>query len=115
MQQDLSARTLRFGVTVVKLVRSSSKDYSSAIIFNQLLRAGTSVGANYEEAQSASSRNDFIYKVSIALKEARETRYWLRIISEAGLIKPSFTEELLQECEELIKIMTVIVKKSKGK
>jgi four helix bundle protein len=75
----------------------------------QLLRSGTSIGANAEEATAAQSRNDFLSKMSIASKEARETRYWLRLLKESHLVDLDYTEAL-EHVEELIRILTSIVK-----
>lgn len=113
MVEDLSDRTLKFAIEVTRMVRSSPKDYSIAIILNQLLRSATSIGANFEEAQNASSRDDFIYKISLSLREARETRFWLRVITGSGVISNLKLAALLNESEELMKILTTIAKKSK--
>ncbi len=82
---------------------------------NQLLRSGTSIGANVEEGQAAQSEADFLSKYSIACKEARETRYWLRLLSESGIISPEELVDLMAECNELTAILTAIVKKVKAK
>jgi four helix bundle protein len=74
-----------------------------------LLKSGTSVGSNVEEAQAAQSKKDFISKMSIAAKEARETHYWLRLLKYGGYIT---TDELLKDCEEIIRLLTSIVKSS---
>jgi len=76
----------------------------------QLLRAGTSVGANVEEALAASSRKDFGARMSIASKEAREANYWLRLLVDAGILTGRAGSELLDASEELVKILTSIVK-----
>ena len=78
---------------------------------NQLLRSGTSVGANIEEGQAAQSKADFVSKYSIARKEARETNYWLRLLAESETVSHEQTKELLAECNELIAILTTIIKK----
>ncbi len=79
----------------------------------QLLRSGTSVGANVEEAGSAESRKDFIHKYSIACKEARESHYWLRLLTASELIPKDRLEPLIAESNELIAILTTIIKKSR--
>ncbi|MFZ4666730.1 MAG: four helix bundle protein [Prochlorotrichaceae cyanobacterium] len=82
----------------------------------QLLRSGTSIGANIEESQAAESTADFIHKLSISLKEARETRYWLLLLSESELVKNSRLQPLLNELEEVIKIIiSLIVSKKRNK
>ncbi len=82
---------------------------------NQLLRSGTSIGANVEEAQAGHSKADFVYKINIALKEARESRYWLSLISEASLIPSNKLAEIINETEELIKILFSISQSGKKK
>ena len=79
-------------------------------ISSQLLRSGTSIGANVEEALAGQSRKDFFAKMSIASKEARETNYWLRLIKDAGILHGQESQNLLEASEELVKILTSIVK-----
>ncbi len=81
----------------------------------QLLRSGTSVGANIEEAIGGSSKRDFIHKLEIAYKESRETRYWLRLLKESNLLEKKLAESFISDCEELIKILTAILNASKSK
>lgn len=83
------------------------------VISKQLLKAGTSIGANVEEAQQAQSKKDFIAKLSISLKEANETRYWLRLISDSSKEDQKSAHLLIQEVEELIRLLTAIIKKAK--
>ena len=80
----------------------------------QILRAGTSIGANVEEALAGISRADFIAKMSIASKEARESHYWLRILRDSKLVPAKDIEPLLAECESLLRILTAIVKTSQS-
>ncbi len=80
------------------------------IISKQLLKCSTSIGANIEEATAGSSRKDFCSKMAIASKEAREARYWLRLISDSNLVEGFDFSELLSEIEEIIRILTKIVK-----
>ena len=77
---DLRQRSFRFAVDVLLLLRTTSNSKESDVIKYQLSKAGTSVGANYEESQATNSRADFRYKISICLKEIREANYWLRIM-----------------------------------
>ena len=84
----------------------------SRMLGKQLFRAGTSIGSNIEEAQGGQSRADFISKISIARKEARETLYWLRLLSEAKFISPGKLNDITSECNELISILTAIIKKT---
>ena len=79
----------------------------------QLLRSGTSIGANVAEAQQAQSKQDFVHKMSIALKEASETDYWIRLLHATDYLTDKEMESILCDCEELEKMLTVIVKKAK--
>jgi four helix bundle protein len=110
--QTIPDRTFKFGVKIVELVTKLPRSASGFAISSQIVRSGTSVGANVEEAQNAGSKKEFIRSMTIALKEARETHYWLRIIKESGLVKISL-ESLIGENLEIIKILTSSVKKAK--
>lgn len=112
---DITERTYKFGVEIIKLVKSSSKGFSSSVLLGQLVRSGTSIGANVEEAQNASSKNDFTYRVGIALREARETRYWLRLLVDSGTISGEKILRLIDENTQLVRILSSIVKNSKSK
>jgi len=85
------------------------KDQHEFVLSKQLLRSGTSIGANVEEATAAISKKDFAHKMSISSKEARETKYWLRLIQHSQIVETDVTE-LLKQVEELIRILTSIVK-----
>jgi four helix bundle protein len=109
---DIKERTFLFGVRVVKLVGRLPRNVAGLEIGRQLIRAGTSVGANVEEAQSGESKRDFVHKVGIAVKEAREARYWLRIV-KATLLQDAEVDALIQEADELVRIIATIINKSK--
>ena len=111
---DIKARSFEFAVRVIKLVEKLSKNLAGYKIGGQLLEAGTSAGANIEEATGGFSKKDFTYKMRVALKEARESNYWLRLIKVSELFKGDELVFLLKESEELRKILTSIVKTSKG-
>ena len=114
--QDIQERTLNFAVRVVKLCQFLSRQNSVAgVLYKQLIRSGTSIGANVREAQSAQSDRDFLHKLEIALKEARETEYWLIILIEADVVPELRIKLLKQESEEIIKILVVKTKKIKHK
>lgn len=87
---------------------------SAAAISNQIIRSGTSIGANAQEALSAHSKQDFIYKTNIALGESRETLYWLKLIKELKLVEPDEIEPVIREAEEITKILGAIVSKARG-
>ena len=108
-------KALDFAVKIVKLtnnLKENAKDYTMS---NQLLRSGTSIGANYSEAQFASSHKDFINKVTIALKEASETQYWLELLYKTDYLSQSEFENIFNECCELSRILASIVKTAKNK
>lgn len=113
-ENDLTLRLLNFSISVIKVLRKLPNDTEYKAIKHQLIRSSSSTGANYEEAQGASSKPDFNNKVHIALKEIRESNYWLKIIS--GINKDKKLEmtvgRLIQESEELKKILGSISSKS---
>jgi len=113
--QEIGQRAFAFAVRVVKLCRAMEKKPGvSWTLANQLLRSGTSVGANLEESKGGQSRADYLSKVSIALKEARETHYWLRLLVASEVIAESQLEPMLDECNQITAILTTIVKKIKA-
>lgn len=110
---DICERTFQFALRIVRLCQwLERKPGTARTLSRQILRAGTSVAANIEEGQAGQSRADFVSKYSIARKEARETRYWLRLLAASGIAKESQLEELLAEAEELVKILASIIKKT---
>lgn len=112
--RDIKERTFGFSLEVIRLVQKlDERSIVSKIIGKQVLRSGTSIGANVEEAQAGQSRADFNSKYSIALKEARETVYWLRLLNESGLAPKQDCEALLQEADEISRILGSIIVKSK--
>jgi four helix bundle protein len=98
-----------FALQIIKLCTQLRCDRHYEIS-SQLLRSGTSIGANVEEALAGQSRKDFFAKMSIASKEARERNYWLRLIKDAGLFEKQHLQKLISESDELVKILTSIVK-----
>ncbi len=98
-----------FALAVVRLC-TQLKEQKQFEIASQLLRCGTSIGANVEEALAGYSRREFAAKMSIALKEAREANYWLRLLTDAEILVDDRGKELLDQSEELIRILTSIVK-----
>jgi four helix bundle protein len=101
--------TYEFALRIIELYRMlvSANEY---VLSKQLLKAGTSIGANVEEAIAGQSRADFLSKMSIASKEARESKYWLRLIKDSKLLDESSVNPLLAESSEIIRILTSIVK-----
>ncbi len=101
-------KSFAFALQVISLYRQLQAE-REFVLSKQLLRSGTSIGANVEEAVAAQSRNDFLSKMAIASKEARETRYWLMLLRESGLASMKF-DAPISAIEELIRILTSIVK-----
>ena len=111
MATDIKVRTFNFSVRVVRLCQSlDSVPSVSRTLANQLLRSGTSIGANVEEAHGSQSKADFIAKMYIACKEARETHYWLRLLIATDLVAEGKLAPLLDESNQLVAILTSIVK-----
>jgi len=102
-------KTYRFALEIIFLYKKM-RDQNEFILSKQIVRAGTSIGANVEEATAAQSRKDFISKMSISSKEARETNYWLRLLRDSNLCEGIDYNESIKESEEIIKILTSIVK-----
>ena len=108
---DLEKRLIDFAVRVIGVVESLPNTRAGNHIASQLIRSGTSPAPNYGEAQSAESRNDFIHKIKIVLKELRETKVWLEIITRKRMVKSgSPKKELITECNVLISIFVTSVK-----
>lgn len=105
---EIQDRSFQFAVRVVKLAHRLPRTVAGIEVGRQLVRAATAVGANLEEADAAESKADFIHKVGIAHKEAREARYWLRIV-RASLLDDEEVAVLLRESEELVRILNTIV------
>lgn len=106
---DLEERTALFGELVIKLCRNIKQDNITSPMINQLIRSATSIGANYMEANGASSKRDFVNKIFICKKESQETKHWLRMISSG--VTENFTKELekiSKECQELVFIFQKI-------
>ena len=112
--RDIRERTFRFALRIMKLCQQLEERRGVARTLGwQLLRSGTSIGANVEEAQAGQSKLDFISKNAIALKEARETIYWLRLLTESGMIPAKRISELQCEAAELARIIGAIIVSAK--
>jgi four helix bundle protein len=109
----LRARTRAFSLRVIKLVQSLPKSMVSDVLGKQVLRCATSVGANYRAACRAQSDAMFISKLSIVVEEADETVYWLELIRDVELVKPELLTELIDEAEQILKIMAASRKTAK--
>jgi four helix bundle protein len=115
MKTELEGRTKEFSVRIVRLIRTFPKTVDGIEMGRQLLRSGTSIGANYREANRAESKGDFIHKVGIAEKEASETVYWLELCEASPLGNTVEVRSLLAESNELLAIVTTIGRKAKGR
>ena len=114
-KDELKKRTKEFALRIIKLVNALPNNPTGRVIGNQLLRAGTSVGANYRAACRSKSKSDFIYKINIVEEEADESAYWLELIVESGLMPNSKIESLLKEANELTAIFVATNKTAKLK
>lgn len=111
-KNDIGERSFCFGVRIVKMVSALSKNIASDAVGKQVVRSGTSIGANISEAQGAISKKEFIYHMNIAKKEARETMFWLRMICEAELVNGDKLKNLMDENNQIIAILVAIIKTS---
>jgi four helix bundle protein len=113
--QDIRFRSLHYALRAIKLYQhlQAGKDGAGWVLGRQYLRSACSIGANIEEAQASESRADFVHKLGIAQKEARESLYWLRLLSESGVVRKGRVGQLMKETEELVSIVTTIVVKCK--
>lgn len=112
---DLEERTFKFAEDVIGICKTVKKDIVSTPVISQLIRSATSIGANYMEANGASSKKDFANKIFICKKEAQETKYWLRILAVCFDDKKVEIRKLWKECQELTLIFSKIAASSKLK
>jgi four helix bundle protein len=113
LSQDIRDRTFRLACDLARLAFRLTSPPGVRRLADQLLRAGTSIGANLEEAKAASSRKDFVHCVQVALKEARETKYWLRIFAELRLAPADSLSRLTDEADQVARILGAIVVNTK--
>lgn len=99
-----------FALRIIKLYRYLCAEKQEYVLSKQLLRSGTSIGANVREAKRSQSKPDFYSKMNIALKEADEAAYWLELLHESGFLEPQAFESIYEDCNELIKILVSILK-----
>ena len=111
----LEERLLEYGARIIKLVECLPNTLVGRRVAEQLLRSGTSAGANYEEAKGAESKEDFVHKLQIALKELRESSYWLRLLVKSGEIPAQRMNNLLDESDQLRAMLSKSVATAKGK
>ena len=108
-------KSFQFALRIMKLYAHLKRSKVERDLILQLLRSGTSIGANVEEAIGGSSGKDFIHKLEIAYREARESKYWLKLFMEGNWIENKIAISFIKDCEEIIKILTAILNSSKSK
>src|SRR4030065_4105 len=114
--EDIRERAFKFALRIIKLCKELPKNEINRVLINQVLRSGTSVGANLEEALGSHTKAEFTNSTNIAKKEARETNYWLKLITESSDARTkNRMKSLIDEAEEITKILTASVKKLKSK
>jgi len=106
-------KSYKFALRIIKLYRHLAEEKKEYVLSKQILRCGSSIGANVKEALQGESKNDFIHKLSISLKEASETEYWLNLLHDSHYITTKSFESITNECIELIKLTTSIIKTSR--
>ncbi|XSG74972.1 four helix bundle protein [Herpetosiphon llansteffanensis] len=112
-RQDLQARTKQFALHIIQLVNFIPNSLAGRVLAQQILRSGTSVGANYREACRARSTAEFISKTNIGLQELEETRYWLELLQESALLNHNQCNHLIDEVNQLIAIFVTVIKRKK--
>ena len=112
-ERDLDERTLEFAKRIIRMCKELPKDTINRELVKQIIRSGCSVGANYREANDGLSKKDFVHRLRISRKEAKETLYWLELITETNPAIQERIQLLVQECGELIKILSAIIEKVK--
>ena len=113
MDGNIQDKSFQFAVRIVKLCKMLRNDRSEYVLSKQLLRSGTSIGANIAEAQQAQSRADFIAKLNVSLKETTETIYWLRLLEATDYLSEVENKSIISDCVEIEKILTASIKSLK--
>ena len=113
MEQTIQGKSFRFAVRIVKMCKYLQTEHKEYLMTKQLLKCGTSIGANVAEAQQAQSRPDFTSKLNIALKEAYETNYWLRLLFETEYLTEEQFASIIEDCSELERMLIAIIKTTK--
>lgn len=113
-ENPIQTKSYAFALRIVKLYRFLCDEKKEFVLSKQIVRSGTSIGANVEEAIGGQSRKDFVSKMNIAYKEARETHYWLRLLRDSEILSADQTDSIIKECEELLKISGSIIKTTRS-
>lgn len=114
MDNVIENKSFQFAIRIVRLYKFLCEEKKEYILSRQLLRAGTSIGANVTESQQAQSKPDFVSKISIALKEASETKYWIKLLGATEYLSENQTKSILDNCVEIEKILVTILKSAKN-
>ncbi len=109
----LKIKSYAFAIRIVKLSQYLQNDKKEFVLSKQILRSGTSVGALIREAEYGQSKIDFVHKMSIALKEANESEYWINLLKDTGYIEKNISESLEVDCKELLKLLVASIKTAK--
>jgi four helix bundle protein len=110
----LSEKSYKFALRTIKFCKFMNAEHKEFVLSKQVLRSGTSIGANIEESIHAQSKPDFIHKLSIAQKEASETNYWLRLLRDSDYINEKLAGSMINDCEEVQKLLTPSIKTAKS-
>lgn len=111
----IQQKSYNFALRIIKLYKYLTEEKKEFVLAKQILRCGTSIGANIEEAIGAQSDKDFLSKMSIAYKETRETHYWIRLLKDSNYLDSKHTQSILGDCEEILRIIGSITKTMKTK
>src|SRR5436190_7797281 len=112
-RQEMVDRTKTLALRIIQLVSKLPKSDVSRVIGHQLLRSGTSIGANYREAARCATKKHFTSIMTTALREADETKYWLEILAESNVVRASLLQDLMDECSQIVAILAASVKKAR--
>ena len=111
---ELKLRTKRFAVDIIRFANTLPRDRSTDVIARQLIKSGTSVGANYRSSCRAKSKRDFISKIGTAEEEADESQFWLEVLVDAGIVKPVAVTPLLDEADQFVRIFVASINTARG-
>ena len=114
MDNVIENKSFQFAIRIVRLYKFLCEEKKEYILSKQLLRADTSIGANVTKSQQAQSKPDFVSKISIALKEASETKYWIKLLGATEYLSENQTKSILDDCVEIEKILVTILKSAKN-
>jgi len=114
-ENPVQTKSYAFALRIVKLYLYLCDEKKEFVLSKQIVRSGTSIGANVEEAIGGQSKKDFLSKMSIAYKEARETHYWLRLLRDSDILETKHAESVIEDCEEILKLTGSIIRTTKSK